>query len=297
MNLLRSKSRQRTTLVLDNGVARIVTGHRNGISYWQTIPLAPHSMEEGVVRDPQALGEALGAFFASERLPTRDIVTCVSGSQAFNRVFTLPAVRTEDLKNAVVYQAKREMPVPLEDLVFTWQVIEENEEEYRIFSVGVQRDAVSTFMDALSASGVRPRSLDVRPLALARVIDHPRALLGNIEADSVDIIYLLDRSPVLIRTVYFPDRAVAVQDSVERFADELQRSSRSYNDANRFSPIDYSAPLFITGGMGDYATMAGALYGLVDHTIERFESPIPHPEDFPSEAYATNIGLLLKGAG
>lgn len=283
-----------TTLVVDNGVARVMSGGRGGISYWETIPLAPYSMEQGVVRDPKALGEALGEFFGREHLATRGVITCVSGAQALNRTFTLPAVRKEDLKNAVAYQAKREMPVPLEDLVFVWQVLEENEQEYRIFTVGVQREAVASLMDALSASRITPGALDVKPLALARAVDQPRAIIGNIEADSVDIIYLVDRSPAFIRTVYYPDRAATVQEAAERFTEELQRSSRSYNDANRFSPVEYNAPIIITGGMGDYATMSNALYGVVEHDLQAFQSPIAHPENFPAEAYATNIGLLLK---
>jgi Tfp pilus assembly PilM family ATPase len=222
------------------------------------------------------------------------VITCLSGAHALHRTLTMPQIRREDLGSAVIYQAKRELPVPTEELYTAWQVVGSDEQHLQVFLVGVPKDVVDAYMTTINLAHIKLRSLDVKPLALARVSEHPTALICNLEPDSVDIVYVSEFAPALVRTVYFQDPATSPPELAERLSSELYRSVRFYNDTNRMTAVSPATPLILAGSALDYYALADALYGSVEYGIERLQPPFEYPEDFPLEEYAANLGLALK---
>lgn len=287
--------RDTVTLVIEGSAARLLVVSGNAVKKWASVPLEEGLILEGVIQQPEKVGKAVGELFQREGVPRHNIITCTSGAHAVHRSFTLPSMRQEDLKSAVVYQAKREMPMPLEELVMTWQVLDYSERHYEVFVIGIPRDVIGAFMETLRYARVRPNAVDVKPLALARAANRATAIIGNVEADSIDIVYLYQHAPALIRTVYFPDISSSLIELGQRLADELQRTIRAYNDTNRLRPVSPNTPVFLSGGASDYFSLAEALYGSLEYTIERLNPPLTFPPHFPTEEYAANIGLALKG--
>lgn len=288
-------SKATTTLVIDSTAIKLLVANGNAVKKWASAPLENGLILEGVIREPEKVGQAVAEFFREEGVSKSNVVTCVPGAHSIHRIFTLPSMRQEDLRNAVIYQAKREMPMPLEELVMAWELLGHSEQHNDVLAIGIPRDIVGVFMETLRYAGIKPKAIDIKPLALARATNRATALIGNVETDSIDIVYLTDYSPVLMRTVYFPDTGDPVTELGGRFADELQRTIRFYNDTNRLKAISPNTPVFLSGGASDYFTLAEALYGSLEYTIERLNPPLALPPDFPIEEYATNIGLALKG--
>lgn len=282
------------TLVIDGVAARLLVTQGNAIRKWASAPLDSGLLIEGIIQEPEKVGKAVAELFSQEEVAKENVITCVSGAHILPKFFTLPAMRQKDLSNAVMYQAKREMPVPLEELVIAWQLLDTGEGHSTVFVIGVPRDSVGVFLETLRYAGVRHKTIDVKPLALARVPNRPTAIVANVEPDSVDVVYLADYSPLLLRSVYFSDRDTSPEGAGKRLADELQRSIRFYNETNRQRPVGVNTPVFLSGGASDYFSLVEALYGSMEYTIERLRPSLTYPEGFPIEEYTTNIGLALK---
>lgn len=290
-----SSAKDKTTLVIDGLAIRLLVTSGSSVRKWASTPLDEGLIAEGVIQDPEKVGQAIGELFQKEGIPSSNVITCVSGAHTVHKIISLPNIRQEDLRSAVLYQARREMPVPLEELVMAWQTVSQSEQQLEVFAVGVPRDIVGVFMETLRHAGIRPKALDIKPLALARAADRPTAIICDIEPDSIDVVYLTNYAPAIIRTVYFSDVSTSLIELGSRLANELQRTLRFYNDSNRLTPISPNTSVFIAGSSGDYFSMAEALYGSIEYSIERLNPPIDYPPDFPVEAYAANIGLAIKG--
>ncbi|MBI2886471.1 MAG: pilus assembly protein PilM [Chloroflexi bacterium] len=290
-----SSSRDIVTLSVDSGAVRLLTARGGAVVMWASAPLEPGLLEEGIIQQPEEVGKVIAAIFQEHHIPKNRVVTSIPGAQAIYRIFSLPAMRQEDLSSAVIYQLKRELPLPAEELALGWQLLGTSDRQQQIFAVGVPRDIIGPCVEAFRVADLKPKAIDVKPLALARVTQRSNVVVGNIETDSVDIVCLLDYAPVIVRSLYFPSPAVSALEMGQRLADELHLSVRSYNDNNRQHPIGTNLTAFLTGGGSDYFSLAEALYGTLEFTLERLSSPLGHPADFPVEEYATNLGLALKG--
>lgn len=294
-SLFSSRS-ETVTLAVDSAAVRFLTVQDGSVVKWGSAALDPGLLQEGIIQQPQEVGRIIAELLAERQIPKNRVVTSVPGAQAIHRIITLPAMRREDLKSAVMYQIKREMPIPVEELALVWQLLGSSDRQNQVFVVAIPRDIMGPFVETLQVAGVQPKAIDVKPLALARVPKRPNAIIGNVESDSIDIVCLLNYAPLVVRSLYFPFPTASPQELGERLADELQRSIRAYNDNNRQQPIGTNLSAFLTGGGTDYFSLVEALYGTLEFTVERLVSPIAHPEDFPVEEYATNLGLALKGS-
>ena len=283
------------TLVIDSAAARILVARDGSVAQWASLPIDEGLIVEGAIQDTEATGKIVAALFQQNGVSRRNVVTCVSGAQAVNRILTLPAMRKEDIGNAISYQAKRDLPVPLEQLVVAWQVLDSNEQQTRVFVIGIPIDLAQRLAVTLRQARVSAKAIDVKPLALARALGRPTAIVGNVEVDSIDIVCLSDYAPLIMHSIYFPQPETSAAELGRRLADEVQRSIRYYNESNRQEPIKANTPVILTGGGADYFSLVEALYGTMEYTIEKFSPPITFPSEFPLEEYAANIGLALKG--
>ena len=290
-----SGSRDIVTLSVDSVAVRLLTARGGSVVKWASAPLEPGLLQDGIIQQPEEVGKVIAAIFQEHHIPKNRVVTSIPGAQAIYRIFSLPAMRQEDLDNAVIYQLKRELPLPAEELALGWQLLGTSDRQHQIFAVGIPRDTIGPCVEAFRVADLNPKAIDIKPLALARVAQRPNVVIGNIEIDSIDIVCLLDYAPVIVRSLYFPFPAVSALEMGQRLTDELHLHVRSYNDNNRQHPIGTNLTAFLTGGGSDYFSLVEALYGTLEFTVERLASPLEHPADFPVEEYATNLGLALKG--
>ncbi|MBM2826776.1 MAG: type pilus assembly family protein [Dehalococcoidia bacterium] len=284
------------TLSIENTMARMLVASGNRVEKAASAPLDPGLVVEGVVQDAEKVGEILSELFQSENVPKGQVVTCVAGSHTIYKTFSLPPMRQADVAGAVMYQAKRDMPVPVDELVMSWQAVGQPQEgQNNVFVVGVPRDVISTYMAAFRHARIRPKAIDIKPLALARAVNRDTVIIGNVEVETVEVIYVSDNTPAIVRTIHYPFPASSATELGQRLADELQLTIRFYNDANRMRPVRSSTPIVLSGGGADYFSLTEALYGYLDYTVERINPPIECPIEISMEEYAVNIGLALKG--
>src|SRR4029078_2274965 len=93
-------------------------------------PLEAGIVVGGELRDPEALADALKAFFARHKLPKRNVRLGIADNRTSVR--TLEVVGIEDpkqLANATRFRAQEALPIPIEDAVLDYQVLSEGTNE------------------------------------------------------------------------------------------------------------------------------------------------------------------------
>ena len=89
-------------------------------------PLPPGSLWDGVVRDPDAVGAALGRLLTRLRVRCRVLALAIGGSSVLVKRFSLPpeaaarGTAPGDLRDAVAREAARHVPFHLESLEFDY---------------------------------------------------------------------------------------------------------------------------------------------------------------------------------
>jgi len=155
-------------LVRNNGSAEVMQLAR--------ADLAPGLVVAGEVRDQLALAKALKAFFATNKLPRKDIRLGVSSNRIGVRLLDVPAVTDEkQFENAIRFRAQETLPIPVTDAVIDHvdlgeSPIVDGEAMRRVLVVFAHRELVSRYVDVCREAGLRLSGIDLDAFALLRAV-------------------------------------------------------------------------------------------------------------------------------
>jgi type IV pilus assembly protein PilM len=140
--------------------------------------LEPGIIVGGELRDPEALVSALKDFFKRHKLPRQGVRLGIANNRIGVRTFELSGIDdVKQLENAVRFRAHEALPIPIEDAVIDWQILDEWEGEEgvtrRILLVVAYRDLLDRYVDACKKAGIKLVGIDLEAFALLRVIAEP----------------------------------------------------------------------------------------------------------------------------
>jgi type IV pilus assembly protein PilM len=282
------------TLNISTSSIRILSVKGRQVKNWGSLPLEAGLVRDGLISQPEAVGEAINALFKSTKIPKDRVITSLTGLSFTYRFLNLPRVKPALVEEAIQRAAKKEISLPLEDLYLSWQTTGGKEDEPTFFVLGVPRNLIDAMVQTLTVAGLEPYLMDLQPLALARVANRRDAIVANLETDCFDIVFIADGIPTIMHTISPRGEGATLEDNIRRLADELTKTVAFYESShpeNRFSP---ATPLLLTGELATEATTSGLLHAEVEYPIEPLIPPLEFPPDLPVALYAANMGLALK---
>ena len=291
---LRRFSQSVTTLHIEGSSVRLLAVRGGQATEWGTEPLEPGLVRDGVVADPGAVGERIESLLAAHRVGKSNLVAGLSGHRCMPRILDFPRMELRLLKEAVPREMKRELPVPLDEMHLSWQVIGGENGHLRVFALGVPKDVLDPQVEAIRLAGATLRSMDVKPLALVRAVGQGEALIADLEPDTLDVIVVRGSVPVTIRTVSLRCEIETTEDKVRRLGEELTRAVKFYNDTHPEEPLQPSTPTYLTGSLAEEAASSGVAEASIGHPVEPLAPALQYPADLPLATFMVNIGLALK---
>lgn len=294
-DLARLFHRSVVTLNVEGDSVRLLTVKGRQVTDWGLEPLEPGLVHEGVVADPQAVGAHIRSLLTSHRIGNRKLVASLTGQRSVPRILDLPETNSQLLQAMLPREMKREMPVPLDEMRLSYQVIGSEDGHCRVFALGVPRDVLGPQVKAIELSGRKPHSMDIKPLALVRAVGLSDALIVDLEPESIDVIVVRDGIPATIRTVVLQPQVGEIEDKIRRLGEELTRTVKFYNDTHP-EPLPRSTPLCLTGSLAEEVALSGVAEASVGLAQEPLASPLDCPPDLPVATFMVNIGLALKEA-
>ena len=150
------------------------------------VPLPSGAVESGEVRDVEALSGAIRDLWQRGAFKARQAVLGVGNQRVVVREVTLPALPPKELKQSLPFQVQDLIPIPVDEAVLDYDVLEELEQEgakmLRLLVVGAQRDMINRMVDAAVRAKVEPVGVDLVPFALIRAVGQDEGL-GLEESD------------------------------------------------------------------------------------------------------------------
>ena len=201
------------------------------------------------------------------------------------------------MREAIRHESEREMPVPLHELYLCWQDMGEHGSERRFFVVGVPKTLLDAEEQALAHAGIKSHVLDLKPITLARAVNRKEAVIVNLEADTSDIVLVVEGVPVIMRTLITGGQGVTQEDKVRQTTAEVSRTVEFYNSSHPENPISPAKPIFVTGELATDGSIGNLLGGAICGPVETLEPAIKLPAELPVAEYAVNIGLALRSTG
>jgi len=291
---MRLFSRSVITLHVESDSVRLLVVKGERITDWGVEPLEPGLVSDGVVADPQAVGMHVRSVLASHQSRSGKLVASLTGQGSVSRILSFPQMSPSLMTEAITREMKRQMPVSLDEMHVSWQVIGGENGHLRVFVLGVPRDALRPQVEALNHSGRKLRSMDIKPLSLVRGVGRHDALIADLEPESIDIIVVRGGIPDTVRTVSLGSREGETEDKVRQLGEELARTVKFYTDTHREAPLPPSTPVCLTGSLAGRVASSGVVETSVAYPVEPLSPPLECPPDLPVATFMVNIGLALK---
>jgi hypothetical protein len=286
--------RTAVALSLEGASVRVLTTSNDKVVGWSNIPLADRAGSSGQINDPLALGSAIDAAFEEFQLSRRRVAWGLPGFGATSRLIELPNLRERDLREAVSEEFDRVLGASLDDYYLFWERLSGRIRQRMVFALAIPKTGVLAALEALDVASIKPRSMELRPLALTRAVGRADAIIANLEDGSIDVVVVDRGIPVAIRSVPIPGSSVAREIAQNRLVEETERSLAYYDDANPDHPLDDDTPIYLTGSWATGIALAERIRAVTRHPIGRFKPEGMYPPELPLTEYAVNLGLALK---
>ncbi len=163
-------------------VAEIEPGEPPRLTSFGQVALPAGAMRDGEVVDPTAVTAAIQRLWKELSLKKAPVRVGVATPRVLVRTVDLPTMSDDEMAGALRFQAQELIPIPLEDAVLDFQVLESlpvpepgpdgvpAQPMSRVLLAAAHKDLIRNLTGAVRAAGLTVASVDLVPLALVRSV-------------------------------------------------------------------------------------------------------------------------------
>jgi len=118
---------------------------------------------------------AISGVLKEAKMKSKKAYFSIPDFSSFFTTFTLPVMTEEELPQAVEYEARQHIPLPLSEVTLDWQVIEgktinHKPTPFKILLVAVPNEIIQQYQDIATNTGLELLSLEAEVFGLARAL-------------------------------------------------------------------------------------------------------------------------------
>lgn len=283
------------SLSVEGTTLRILGSHGASVDVWENVPFNPRFVKSDQIVDPQGLGEVLKNVLVNMKLAGGTTVCALSAVGSISRIIDLPpTVDKRQMESVVQREARRLAGAPLDDRYLYWRALPLRNGQLQVFVLIVLKELIHALMQAAAVAGLKPRFIELKPLALMRAVNRRDAIIASGESNTVEIVIVINDIPVLIRSIFIGEGVLSADYAVGRISDELVRTIAHYNDSHKDEPLDPELPIYLSGAVAGGIPFAINVATLTGRSIQPLEPPLSYPAELPLAHYMVNMGLILR---
>lgn len=216
MGLFSSRSKQQSYLGLDIGLAGIKVvellnekGRARLVTYaYSELPAT--TLEQVFTDHADRVAEFIKKMVSKAKCTTKMTISALPISSVFSSIISVPAANEKELQEAIQWQAKKLIPVPLEEISLDSKNIDTTAGEggkkiARVLLTGAPKTLVARYMELTKKAGLELISLETEAFA------HIRALIGKDRSSImiIDIGAMRTNISVIEKGIPFLNRSIA----------------------------------------------------------------------------------------
>lgn len=161
----------------------------------------------------EAAVNALKTLLKESHVTTVKAIAALPSFTVFSSIISLPLMGKKELNSAVRFEAKKFVPMPIDDLVLDWKLIRDTKDaapaaqapkNLRVLITAAPKSLVKRYIDIFRAAGLQIADLETEALALERSLigtDPSPAMIVDIGAMATDIAVVVDGIPLINRSI------------------------------------------------------------------------------------------------
>jgi type IV pilus assembly protein PilM len=285
---------KKVTLDITSRSIRLLMVKGNKVHKWASAPIVEAGLiEDGIITDPLFLGEKVQRLMVTSNIRAKKVIASVNGIYSIFRLVTLPVQNGHSRDEMLNNVAEGILPLSPDNFYVSWKMLSPNGKGNKALLVGIQPNVIDPEITALKSVGIKPYIMNVKGMALLKLVDKPFALIANIEYDYVDIVLVTEGLPFLMRTVA-RRYGISMVEWAKDIVVLIEQTMMFYSARNKFGLHDLDIECYICGELADNQIMSGILEDGHGHSFSSLAVPLEYPPNLPVNHYMVNIGLAVR---
>jgi type IV pilus assembly protein PilM len=277
----------KVVMLADNGASVDVTSYAS-------VSLPAGSVYDGEIKNKQQVADAIKKAIkiaGPKKITTKKVICSLPEMKAFLRIISIPQMGKDELKEAVKWEMEANIPLPLEQVYYDWQLLENNftgeKNKSDLLVVAIAKPIVDQFLEVLELAGLDAVGLELESIAQGRGL-----ISGKNENHTVLLVDIGDRRTTFsILKNDVPCFTSSIPLCGQSMTEVISRALNISNDEAEKTKIQY--------GIGsDYKN--DAIFKAVKPVLDNFASEIEKSMDFfvSGLQYDTKIDdIVVCGGG
>ncbi len=175
-------------------------------------PLTESAILEEELNDRAQIVEQIRSALAEGGIKSKDACIGLAGSSVIVKTMKAPEGSEEDIEEHIKWEAEQFIPFEVDYENISLHLMEKKNDINRdVIMAAAKNQEVTTYMDLLNSSGIKPKIIDLQVLALINIFEYNYSdylheykegtLLIDFGAQSTKVIVYRDGMPLLVKTI------------------------------------------------------------------------------------------------
>ena len=160
-------------------IQAVPVNNKYRLQAWGQIKVKPGLIEQGDIVKPEAVLDVLNKLIDSleGKLTSEFVVVSLPETKSFLKLLKLKKVSGEEKKddldpliNAIETELPKEIPLPLDNMVYDYQMVSQSSNNWHVLVGAIPRDIVLAYTELIKKAGFKPLVLEIEAQAVTRAI-------------------------------------------------------------------------------------------------------------------------------
>jgi type IV pilus assembly protein PilM len=284
------------TLYIEDTSIRLMVSQGMKIKKKAEVKLEPGLVKGAVVLKEKEVAARITELLKSQEVVGKKVLLGFSGLHSLTRPMTLPELPKSMVPEAVAREARRVLPVPLDQLYLSWRTVPSVKGRIQAFMAANPRKAIDSLMKTLHIADLEASHMTIKPLALTKAVPENTAIIIDLQSTEFDITILSDGIPQPIRTITLPEAELTLEQKMDSVISDLDRTIKFFDENNKERPLNKAAPLYVSGEFMGHKDIYKMLAESSGHPVKALSSSIKGLEETDLGVYMINIAMAIKNA-
>jgi type IV pilus assembly protein PilM len=283
-----------TTLYVDDTSIRLLVSQGLKIKKWAEMQLEPDLIKDSIVNEEGEIALRVKNLLKSQKVNSRHVTLGFSGLHSLTRPATLPQLPKNMLPEAVFREARRILPVPIDQMYIAWRQIPCPQGKTRIFIAATPRKTFDSMIKTLKMAGVEPHRASIKPLALTKSLPVNSAVLIDLQPAEFDIVIMVGGIAQPVRTVSLPQEELSWAQKLNMVINDLDRTIKFHDTNNPEKPLDPGLPIYCSGVFTEKPELLKPIAESTRHPVNLLTPNFRGIEQLDLSRYGVNIAMAIN---